>query len=88
MLGPAFNVSDDNCKYSVTGCIYNESEGYFEEIDNLSTCVPDIETAVDKVLEYLENDAVESVFVNGKIEFDSSDYWSRLEIMSKILDEE
>ena len=88
MLGPTFNVSDDDCKYSVTGCIYNESEGYFETVPHLSTCVSDVEAAADKVLEYLSDDTVEAVFVNGTIEFDSTDYWNRLEVISKILDEE
>lgn len=73
--------------YSVVGCIYNESEGYFENVD-VGVCVATVEAAADAVLGYLEEDAVDAVFVNGTIEFDSTDYWNRLEIISKILDEE
>lgn len=87
MLGPAFNLPADNCRYSVAGCIFNEEEAYFEAINGLSTCVADIEDVVDVVLEYLADDRVDTVFVNGQIEFDAGEFWNRTEIISKLVEE-
>ena len=87
MLGPAFNLGGDDCEYVIVGCVYNEDEAVFEMVDHLQSCVSDIEQAVDVIIDYLQDYSVESVFVNGKVEFDASDYWTRSEVLSKLLDE-
>lgn len=87
MLGPAFNLSEGDESYCIDACVFNSEDAVFERVDDLHACVGDIEYAADLVLYYLQDEAVESVFVNGKVEFDASDFWSKAEVISKLLDE-
>ena len=87
MLGPAFNLAEGDSAYCIDACAYNDEEAVFERVDNLHACVDDVDYAADLVLYYLQDEEVESVFVNGTIEFDASDFWTKAEVLSKILDE-
>ena len=87
MLGPAFNIPQGDFAYCIDGCVYNYEDELFEVVDDLHSCCDDVECAADVVLYYLQDDAVEAVIVNGTIEFDSSDFWTKAEVLSKILDE-
>ena len=75
-------------KRFIQGCAYNESIGAFDVVNNNKATVYSLESAAEKVLEYLDDVEVESVFVFlpncEEVEFDVNDFWNTHKIIAKL----
>lgn len=78
----------DSEEYVVFGCEYIPEQGYFDVVNNNKTTVYDLDSAAEKVLEYLDDPAVEAAFVYlpnaEEVEFDVAEGWTKNRVLLKL----